>query len=133
MRAVISPSCCRSITSVSSSPLAANYTWMGGNQRLVFSIEGVWPDFNPRLSFSPESLADWKVAVRQCPISLLVYPLNCEDGWKSSLTSYQELRGRVALELDDPKRLLISLHACLRLSFVVWSHLCCLLSEKYNQ
>lgn len=127
MRPVISPSCSTSITtSVSGSPSAAHYTWMGGNQRPLFSIRGGWPEFNPRLSFSHEPLTDWKLAASQCPIYLLVYPLNCEDGWKDGLNSYRDLQGRVALELDGPKRSLISLHACLGLALSrrPWCFLC---------
>lgn len=36
-----------------------------------------------------------------------------------SLASYQDLQGRVVLELHGPKRSSISLHACLELAFVV--------------
>lgn len=98
MRPVISTT---SITrSVSGSPSAAHYTWMGGNQRPLLSVRGAWPEVNPPLSLSPESLTGWS----QCPISLLVYPLNCEDGWKSSVTSYRDLLGRVAPGLDGPNR-----------------------------
>lgn len=105
MRPVISPSCSTSITtSVSGSPSATHYTLMGGNQRPLFSIRRGWPECNPHLSFSQEPLKDWKLTASQCPISLLVYPLNCEDGWKGGLTSHRDLQGRVALKLDGPER-----------------------------
>lgn len=91
-------------------------------------MRGAWPEFNPRLSLSQEPLTDWKLAASQCPISLLVYPLNREDGWKGSLTSYRDLRGRAAPELDGPKRsmIFITLHCSVRswcslsLLFPVW-------------
>lgn len=67
---------------------------MGGNQRPLFSIREGWPEFNPPLSFPQEPLTDWKLAVSQCPISLLVYPLNCADGWKDGSASYRDLQGR---------------------------------------
>lgn len=44
--------------------------------------------------------------VYQCPISLLVYPLNCEDGWKGSLASHPDLQGRVVLEARRTQEIL---------------------------
>lgn len=89
-------------------PFSDTLHMMGGNQRPLFNIRGDWPEFNPPLSFSREPLTDWKLAASKCLVSLLVYPLNRVDGWTGSLTSYQDLQGRAALELDGVRSFFIS-------------------------